>query len=107
MYHPGVLLGAVERTSGSRQDLAVEEAAAVYWKQKYYVEFIDKRLSADGEHILQENLFIVLSSMEMIAMSTIYTIFDFSIRLSMQWLASNTHTLKESDWPIHSMGISY
>ena len=29
-------------TSGSRQDLAVEGAAAVYWNRRYYVTFIDK-----------------------------------------------------------------
>ncbi len=29
--HPGALLVPVERTAGSRQDLAAEGAAAVYW----------------------------------------------------------------------------
>ena len=52
MYHPGVLLVAVQRTSGSRQDLAVEGAAAIYWNRKYYVEFLDERLSTDGDNIL-------------------------------------------------------
>ena len=41
-YHPGVLLVAVERAAGSRQDLAVDFAAAVYWNRKYYVEFLNK-----------------------------------------------------------------
>ena len=42
-YHPEVLLFiAVQRTSGSRQDLAVEGAAAVYWNQKYYIGFLDE-----------------------------------------------------------------
>ena len=60
-YHPGVLLVAVERTSGSRQDLAVQGAAAIYWNRKYYVEFLNQRLQANGDNILQNNLFIVLS----------------------------------------------
>ena len=32
--HPGALLVPVERTAGSRQDLAAEGAAAVYWNRR-------------------------------------------------------------------------
>ena len=32
--HPEVLMAPVQRTSGSRQDLAAEGAAAVYWNRK-------------------------------------------------------------------------
>lgn len=32
--HPGALLVPVERSSGSRQDLAVEGAAAIYWNRR-------------------------------------------------------------------------
>eukprot|EP00957_Ditylum_brightwellii_P012127 915698-Ditylum_brightwellii.AAC.1 len=41
---PGVLLLHVERASGSRQDLAVEGAGAVYWNHRFWVEFLDERL---------------------------------------------------------------
>ena len=41
LNHTGYFLVPVARTSGSRQDLAVEGAAAVYWNHKYYVEFLD------------------------------------------------------------------
>ena len=34
LNHPGALLVPVQRTSGSRQDLVVEGAAAVYWNRK-------------------------------------------------------------------------
>ena len=33
--HPGALLFHVERASGSRQDLCVEGAGAVFWNQRY------------------------------------------------------------------------
>ena len=33
-YHPEALLVPVERTTGSRQDLAYEGAAAVYWNRR-------------------------------------------------------------------------
>jgi len=34
-YHPSALLVPVTRTSGSRQDLACEGAAAVYWNRRF------------------------------------------------------------------------
>jgi hypothetical protein len=33
-HHPGALLVPVQRTAGSRQDLATEGAAAVYWNRR-------------------------------------------------------------------------
>ena len=42
LNHPGAFLVPVARTSGSRQYLAVEGAAAVYWNSKYYVDFLDE-----------------------------------------------------------------
>ena len=33
-HHPGAILFHVERTSGSRQDICVEGAGAIYWNQK-------------------------------------------------------------------------
>jgi hypothetical protein len=33
-HHPGALLVPVQRTAGSRQDLAKEGAAAVYWNRR-------------------------------------------------------------------------
>ena len=69
LHHPGVLLVPVQRTSGSCQDLAVEGAAAVYWNRKYYVEFLDEGLTCGKVSILQEKLFMVLTSMEMVALS--------------------------------------
>lgn len=35
LNHPGALLVPVQRTAGSRQDLAAEGAAAVYWNRRY------------------------------------------------------------------------
>eukprot|EP00957_Ditylum_brightwellii_P209172 15360651-Ditylum_brightwellii.AAC.1 len=78
-YHPGALIVPVTRVTGSRQDLAVESAASVYWNQKYYAQFLDKcfyALDDDKKSIFQEeNLFIILTSMEMIALC-----YDWSVR---------------------------
>ena len=70
-HHPGALLLHVERTAGSRNDLLVEGSGAVYWNRPYWVEFLDERLRIPGDNILQENLFVVLSSLEMVALSRV------------------------------------
>ena len=72
--HPGTLLLHVERASGSRQDLCVEGAGAVYWNRKYWIEFLDQQLRNVGDNILQENLFIILSSCEMTALFRVCSI---------------------------------
>ena len=51
--NPGALLVPVAHTSGPRQDLAVEDDAAVYWNRKYHVEFLDERLKVACDNILQ------------------------------------------------------
>ena len=70
-YHPGALLVPVACNSGSGQDLAVEGAAEVYWNRRYYVPFIDQCLEASKDNILQENLFYILTSEEMIALTRV------------------------------------
>jgi hypothetical protein len=78
-FHPGALLVPVTRTTGSRQDLAMEGAAAVYWNRQYYVEFLDECLHGCNDNILQENLFIVLTSVEMVALCQTMAILHFKI----------------------------
>ena len=102
--HPGALLIHVERTSGSRQDLCVEGAGAVYWNRIYWLDFIDERLRTPGDNILQENLFIILSSCEIVALTRVCSIIHLSICLPIRWLAGNSHKLMEYDWSVRSMG---
>jgi len=104
--HPGALLLHVERTTGSRQDLCCEGSGAIYMNRVYYIEFLDERLRTCGAegNILQENLFIIYSSMEMIAQTRVYSIIHLSIVLPMRWLAGNSHKLSEFDWSVRSNG---
>ena len=103
-YHPGTLLLHVERASGSRQDLCVEGAGAVYWNRKYWIEFLDTQLRTPGSNILQENLFIILSSCEMTALARVCSIVHLSICLPIRWLAGNLHKLSNYNWSVRSMG---
>ena len=41
--HSGELLLHVERSSGSRQDIFVEGAPAIYWNREYCIEFLDEQ----------------------------------------------------------------
>ena len=128
-YHPHALLVPVQRTAGSRQDLACEGAATVYWNRRYvpvryghtanrdhslyclctfsyYVEFLDECLRSHRDNILQENLFIVLTSLELVSLCRVMAILHFKICMPLRWLAGNTHLLGQMgyDWSSQSMG---
>jgi hypothetical protein len=105
-YHLGALLVPIQRAAGLRQDLATEGAGAVYWNRIYYVEFLDECLRSGNDNILQENLFIVLTSVEMVALCRIMTIIHFKICHPLRWLAGNTKFIGQQgyDWSTRSMG---
>ena len=103
LYHPETLLLPVERSSGSRQDLTVEGAGAVYMNRSYYLDFLDGCLTANNNNILQQNLFIVLTSSQMITMSRVYAIFHVAICLPMRFLVSKAHKLGDQDWSSRSV----
>jgi hypothetical protein len=108
-YYPGVLLLHVERAAGSRQDLCTEGSMAIYMNYPYYVEFLDNMLRKqvsvnDKPSILQQNLFVALTSREMIALSCLLSILHIAICLPFRWLAGKTHELKQyNDWGPISM----
>jgi len=101
-YYPGVLLLHVERAAGSRQDLCTEGSMAVYMNYQYYIEFLDMMLRkthrGNGNEmasILQQNLFVALTSTEMIALSRLLSIFHISVCMPFRWLAGKTHELRD------------
>ena len=96
-YHPGVLLFHVERASGSRQDLCTEGSLAIIMNYPYYVEFLDDMLRKPKKEssILQMNLFVVLTCMEMIALARLLSILHISICMPFRFLAGKCHEFKE------------
>ena len=124
------MLVPVQRTAGSRQDLATEGAAAVFWNHRcilvefvslssltialthlhifrYYIEFLDECLRGNNKgNILQENLFIVSTSSEMVALCHSLAILHYTVCMPMRWLAGNKHFLGRCgfEWSAHSMG---
>ena len=66
--HPGAQLWPVEIYSGSWQYLVCLDVVPLYLNREYYLGFIYKCLCNYGiSNILQDNLFIILSSTEIIA----------------------------------------
>ena len=87
-FHPGVALYPVQRSTGARHNMVLEGAVAAYINAWLYKLFLDEGLSTpDADNILEENLFIILSSMEMIALSRLFSILHFTINVPMRWLA--------------------
>ena len=82
---------------------------AILMNYPYYVEFLDrslrKRNKNDKASILQLNLFVALTSSEMIALVRLLSILHVSICMPVCWLAGKTHELKEhNQWGPMSMG---
>ena len=106
-FHPGVPLYPVQRSTGARNDMVLEGAVAAYINGWLYKEFLDEGLTVpDASNILQENLFIILSSVEMTALSCLYAIIHYSINMPMRWLAGKTHALAEYDWSVTKMATA-
>ena len=73
-HHLEALLPHVERTTGSHNDLLVEGSGTVYWNRLHCVKFLDDQLRIPDDNILQENLFLVLSSLEKVSLSCVCSI---------------------------------
>ena len=86
--------------------LKINHTLLEYFILRYYVEFLDESLQSARDNILQENLFIVLTSVEMVALCHVMAILYFKIGMPLRWLACNTHTLGQVgyDWSTRSMG---
>ena len=103
--YPKEFLMHAERAMGNRQDLVTMGAGPIYWNRAFNVEFLDEALRVKGAaNILQENLFTVLSSVEMIASCRFFSILHLAICLPFRWLTGNTHKLGHHNWGARSMG---
>ena len=103
-YHPGVLLLHVERALWSRQYLAFKGSEALYMNHPYWIEFLNERLRMTRDNLLQYNIFIILSSLEMTVLARLCDIIHITICLPTRWLAGNCHILDYYNWSVRSMG---
>ena len=98
-------LYGVTRSAGSRQDLICMGSIAVYMNRNFNVEFLNEKLTMkDHENILEDNLFTILVSSEMISVARFWAIVHVSIVRPVRWLSGCTHELAEYNWGARSMG---
>ena len=87
--HSDELLFHVERlSSGGRQDVASMAAMSIFWNRNYCVELLDETIRYCGrsENVLARNLTILISSVEIIAVSRLWSILQIAIFMLMRWL---------------------
>ena len=88
---PKSFLMHAERATGSRQDLITMGAGPIYGNRISNVDFLDDVLQVKGaRNVLQENLFTILSSLEMVAFCRFFSILQLAIFLPFRWLTSKT-----------------
>lgn len=105
MKYPNELLFHVERSGGGRQDLALMASLPIYWNREWCTEFLDERLRVPGnESILQRNLFTVLTSAEMVAVTRLLAIMHIAVCMPLRFLTGKTHEWKQYDWGVVELG---
>ena len=73
---------------------------AILWDRNYCVKFLDIMISYYGksENILAFRLMMLRSSVEIIAVSWIWSIMYIVIVMPRSWLEACTHKMKECGW---------
>jgi hypothetical protein len=111
-YHPGAyLFPIVCACGGTRQDLCVEGAPAVLilMNLPYYLQFLHWRsgtCSTSGDGILATMLYLMLRSVEVVALLRVLSILHISICLSKRWLAGKTQDLADYDFGYYDVGLA-
>ena len=82
-------------------DMILEAAVPIYTNRVVCIEYLDyclKMIGKKRENILMRNLWVLLSSSEMVAQTRLYGIMYFSICVPMRWLSGKSHELQ--DYPV-------
>ena len=82
-------------------DMILEAAVPIYMNRVVCIEYLDYCLKMVGkkrENILMRNLWVLLSSSEMVAQTRLYGIMYFAKCVPMRWLSGKSHELK--DFPV-------
>ena len=66
--------------------------------------FDDQLRICGNNHILQKNLLIILSSIEIIDISRLFAILNGAVCMHVRWLAGNNHKLAHHNWGARSVG---
>ena len=78
--YPKLFLMHAEQATGRRQDIITMGAGPIYWNGIFNVEFLDDVLWVKGAgNVLQEKLFAIMSSLEMVACCRFFSILQLAI----------------------------
>ncbi len=107
-YNPLVHLWPLSRAlGGTRQDIATEASMSVLMNLPYYLDFMNWKLSCGtSDSILLKHLFIVLQSVEMIAMLHVLSILHVAITIPHRWLSGKCGSLAKYDFGLYDMGLT-
>ncbi len=97
---PGTALYHVVGAQGSRHDLCLEAAPAIYMNRYVCFDYASYvlRLPKKQDNILLRCLFVLMTSEEIIAQSRLYAILYISFCVPMRWLAAKTPELGKWGW---------
>ena len=93
MHFRRILLFHVKSTHGTNQNIMYSYSLAIHINHLPSIEFFEHAMSVPGKqhNILQKNLYVLLTSDEMIAQSFLLNIVYLYCMLPLWWLAENTH----------------
>ena len=100
--HP---LCTVNNTKGNRQDILRKSAGPICMDIIFYVNYLDRNMCSVGKsNISEENIFIVWSSMHVLALWQTYSIIYLTLIVLIRWLSGNSNNPSKHGWTLCSMG---
>jgi hypothetical protein len=96
-YHPKSHHYQIARVlGGTRQDVGSKGAMVAFMNIPFFVEFLNwQLLCGTGDGILMKFFYIILQSVEMIALFCVLSILHIAICIPTRWLAGKTQVLAE------------
>lgn len=92
--HPTTRWLKLERAEGGRQDLAFDGAVPIYVGRPLMLEFLrDSVHLPDKKNTLEDFIWTVLSSREVVASLRVYALYDLLLSRQMRWLSGKGATL--------------
>ena len=86
------------------QAIGLEGCPAVYMNLHFLIPFFYNQLSVSDNNILHKSLFMMLQSVEIIALLLVLSILHISICLQTNWLSGNVEEIAEWDFGVLDMG---
>ena len=70
----------------------------MYMNPPYWIEFLDEILRTHGNNILQNNICIIFSSLEIMTLDRLCAIIHITIYLMTRWLEGNVQIIADYKW---------